>query len=257
MGHYLHPREALVLILIQSENLLSLKIKMTLYKADFLELKGEPVKSTKKGKKVSKEVEPEVEPERPTEGGKQLPVKKPKTEKQLAALERARENRKRKREEQEALAAKEVEDAKKAIADKEAEIAQKKAEQKEKRRLKKEAKQKAEQENSAPSNDGVSEAVDNVEVSEAKPVKERKPKKAKVVSSDEPPAWFKKYIQGNALQANALSKEKQPEKKIIKESNAFAAEAWKDDLTRDRVNQEQDNHMARMYSSIFGSKLKL
>ncbi len=230
---------------------------MTLYKADFLELHGEAVKAAKpvkgKKKKVSVEVE-NVEPEHPTTGGKQLPepVKKPKTEKQLAALERARENRKRKREEADAAELKAVEDAQKAVEAKEAELAKKKAEQKEKRRLKKEAKE------SAPSTDGVSEAVEAVVEESEKAVKVRKPKKAKVVteSIDEPPAWFKKYIEGHEIEKNLMSKEKKSEKVIKKESKQVASDAWADDMTRDRVYQERDNHMSRMYSSIFGNKLK-
>lgn len=237
---------------------------MTLYKADFLELHGEAVKtttkkSTKKAKKEIENVEPveSVEEEtRPVTGGKQLPepVKKPKTEKQLAALERARENRKRKREEAELAEKSEqeaVEQAKKAVAEKEAEIEKKKAEQREKRRLKKERVQEP-----TPSADGISEAVD--EAVEVKEVKVRKPKKAKVVTEkiDEPPAWFKKYIEGHEMEKNSLSKEKRPVNEIKKESKQVASQAWADDLTRDRVNQERDNHMSRMYSSIFGSKLR-
>ena len=230
---------------------------MTLYKADFLALHGEAVKSTKpkKGKKEDS-VETVEEEERPTTGGKQLPVKPPKTEKQLAALERARENRKRKRMEAEEAELKTVEDAKKAVEAKEQEIAQKKAEQKEKRRLKKEAREKQE---ATPSTDGISEAVEEM-VSEKpkKDVKIRQPKKAKVVneSIDDPPAWFKKYIEGHEIEKNMLSKEKRPVQVIKKESKQVASDAWADDMTRDRVNQERDNHMSRMYASIFGSKLR-
>lgn len=238
---------------------------MTLYKADFLELHGEAVKAVKptKGKKKKESVEVEnVEPERATTGGKQIPepVKKPKTEKQLAALERARENRKRKREEKEAAELNAVEEAKKAVEAKEAELARKKAEQKEKRRLKKESKTKE----PTPSTDGISEAIDSMagvcgnEEPCEKEVKVRKPKKAKVVQEaiDEPPAWFKKYIEGHEMEKNSLSKEKKPVQVIKKESKQVASDAWADDMTRDRVNQERDNHMSRMYSSIFGSKLK-
>ena len=231
---------------------------MTLYKADFLELHGEAVKSTakksttKKTKKDIENVDVNVE-ERPVTGGKQLPdpVKKPKTEKQLAALERARENRKRKREDAEKAELEAVEVAKKAVLEKEAELLQKKLEQKEKRRLKKEAKQEAPTPSSV---DEISEVVDGVVEKE---VKVRKPKKAKVVnpSIEEPPVWFKKYIEGHEIEKNTLSKDKKSVTDIKKESKQVASQAWANDMTRDRVNQERDNHMSRMYSSIFGSKL--
>ena len=223
---------------------------MTLYKADFLEAVGVPVtKEIKKGKKraIEPDTPPET-PERPTESGKQLPVKKPKTEKQLAALERARENRQRKKE-AEKLAKeahqKALEDAQKAVSEKEAEIEKKKLERKQKRAAKKVEKV---------------ESVESVELDRVieEVVKEEKPKKAKkakVVDDNEPPAWFKKYIEGQHIEKNELSKEKKPVAVIKKESKEVASNAWKDDLTRDRVNQERDNHMARMYSSIFGSKL--
>jgi hypothetical protein len=223
---------------------------MTLYKADFLEAVGVPVIKKSKGKKRAVE---EVLEERPSEGGKQLPVKKPKTEKQLAALERARENRQKKKEEallQKEAEEKAVEDAKKAVQEKEAEIEKKKLERKQKRAAKKAGNSK---EGSVTSTelDKVIEEVTKVE-------KVDKPKVAKVkkVKDDsEPPSWFKKYIEGQHIEKNELSKEKKPAAIVKKESKEVAQNAWKDDFTRDRVNQERDNHMARMYSSIFGSKL--
>lgn len=236
---------------------------MTVYKADFLDLMNNQSKKQGKAKKISETENEEPEVERATQGGKQLPpppVKKPKTEKQLAALERARENRKRKREETEAAESKAVEDAKAAVAAKEAELVRKKEEQKEKRRLKKEA--KAKESSTAPppppsTNDEISEAVNREVENLEKEVKVRKPKKAKVVneSVDEPPVWFKKYIEGLAIEKNSLSKDKRSVQEVKKESKQVATQAWGDDMTRDKVNQEKDNHMSRMYSSIFGSKL--
>lgn len=218
---------------------------MTLYKADFLEAVGVPVPKNGKGKKRAIEPEtPPVTPERPTESGKQLPVKKPKTEKQLAALERARENRQRKKEAEKAAKEAElkaVEDAKKAVADKEAEIEKKKLERKEKRAAKK-----------VKVEESVSDELDKV-IEEV--VKPKKVRKKKVVDENEPPAWFKKFIEGQHIEKNELSKEKKPPAVIKKESKQAANSAWQDDMTRDRVNQERDNHMARMYSSIFGSRL--
>lgn len=226
---------------------------MTLYKADFLEAVGVPVIKKSKGKKRAVE-EVEAEPERPTEGGKQLPVKKPKTEKQLAALERARENRLKKKEEallQKQAEEKAVEDAKKAVLEKEAEIEKKKLERKEKRAAKKAAGSSKEGSVTSAELDKVIEEV----AKEENVPKPKKIKKVKPVSDSEPPTWFKKYIEGQHIEKNELAKEKKPVGVVKKESKEVANNAWKDDFTRDRVNQERDNHMARMYSSIFGSKL--
>jgi len=225
---------------------------MTLYKADFLVAVGVPViKEKSKGKKRAVE---EVLEERPTEGGKQLPVKKPKTEKQLAALERAKDARIKKKEEaklaQEAEL-KAVEEAQKAIVAKEAEIEKKKLERKEKRAAKKAGSSKEGSVTSVELDKVIKEVEKVEEVEKPKKVK----KVVKSVDSSEPPEWFKKYIRGQQVEQNNLSKEKKSAIVLKKESNEVAANAWKDDLTRDRVNQERDNHMSRMYSSIFGSKL--
>jgi hypothetical protein len=49
-----------------------------------------------------------------------------------------------------------------------------------------------------------------------------------------------------------MKKEKTPIKKAKIEAKETAAKSWNDGFVRDRVTNEVDNHMNRMYSMIFG-----
>lgn len=211
---------------------------MTLYAANLMDL-AKPVEKKKK---------------EPKEKVKSEPVEKPveeKNEKRAAALLKAQETRKRKREEkelakkaeQEAITAKEQE-----IKAKEEEIARKKEEAKEKRRLKREEKQKA-QEATPPASE---ESVSVAESSEPKPKKVRKQK----VPRDEtqPPAWFQKYVEGVKHEEAKQAQVKVSKKQVEQEARTAAAEQWSDGLTRDRVQNEVDGHMSRMYGMIFHNR---
>lgn len=72
---------------------------------------------------------------------------------------------------------------------------------------------------------------------------------------EEPPAWFKKYVGSVKKEENALG-EKKPGKVVNEEIVQVAEKTWNDGVTRDRVKQEVDNHMNRMYSQIFGNRRK-
>jgi|DEB19_MinimDraft_2_1074335.scaffolds.fasta_scaffold01197_4 colicin import membrane protein len=225
---------------------------MTLYKADFLDLVSAPVKKAGKGKKVAA-IEALPVPVETVEVEK---VKKPRTEKQLAALEKMKESRKTKKAEAEAAKIAEQEaivQKQQEVADKEAEIAEKKAAQAEKRRLKRAAGKMDEVQEATPSNTSaeVDEVIEAV-MAEPKPKKQRVKKEK---SATEPPAWFLKYIEGVNKEQNILNKEKKPAKQLKFESQEVASKSWNDDLTRDRVQQEVDGHMGRMYGMMFGRKL--
>jgi hypothetical protein len=43
-------------------------------------------------------------------------------------------------------------------------------------------------------------------------------------------------------------------KQVKQAAKDVAQESWNNGLTRDRVNNEVDNHMNRMYSQIFASR---
>ncbi len=178
---------------------------MTLYEFDIADL-AKPVETKKrKSKKEAPNIEypiaigthnanrTGIQPESMVESGK--PVKKPRTEKQIAALEKAKETRRLKKEE--------IENAKKAIQDeianKEAELqakqealALKKEAQKEKRKLAREAKNSA-------SETSLDREV-NVEV--AKVVS--KPKNKSIA-----PPWFTEHLAAKEAKKKARSSQLQ------------------------------------------------
>jgi len=73
---------------------------------------------------------------------------------------------------------------------------------------------------------------------------------------EEPPPWFKKYIGSVKKEENAVG-DKKPKKAMAEEIETVAEKTWNDGVTRDRVKQEVDNHMSRMYSQIFGNRRKV
>lgn len=229
---------------------------MTLYSAN-LENLATPVNSTaptakpvkgRKKKTVEINETPATAPPTPESSPAATPTpkeKKPLTEKQKAAVAKMQETRKRKREEKEKEQAEAQEKA--AIAEKEKEIVEKqkelkKAEQAEKRKKKRLEKKEAKV-------DTISEAVDEAVTNLAA-------KEIKVAKSDEPPKWFKKYIEGVAVEQNSLKKDKKPKTEIKREASEAASRSWQDGHTRDRVQTEVDAHMDRMYEMMFSRKLK-
>lgn len=214
---------------------------MTLYAADVMDL-AKPVETKKsRGKKKAELPTPPVsEPEEVKTETKQEKPKRELTEKQKAAFEKARETRKRKREEALATKQAEEEEIKKKqdeIAAKEAEIAAKKEAAKEKRRLAREAKKNA----------TVDEQIDQ-EVAKVT----KKPRISKSTNTDHtPPAWFQKYVEGVKKEQARHEKEKKPVKQIQQEASQVAQTKWDDGFVRDRLRNEVDGHMNRMYSMIF------
>lgn len=220
---------------------------MTLYSADVLDL-AKPVPKKGKGKKES-QPEPESEP-------KQIepaPVKEKKTpsEKQLAALAKAQESRKRKREEAEAakVAAENAEKARIAAEEeKKKALEAKKEAAREKRRAKKQLPSPAE---------SMDEEIDRAVEAIAPPKKKTKTVPKATVDESGPPAWFKQYVAGVKKEEAKISHEKKPKKQIQQESEDIAQKNWSDSFTRDRVRNEVDGHMSRMYQMMFaGRRLK-
>lgn len=215
---------------------------MTLYSASLMDI-AKPVEKKGKKEKVAKEKVSEETVEKP-----EL------SEKRKAALEKAQETRKRKREEaaalkiaeNEAIAAKEAE-----IKAKEEEIARKKEEAKEKRRLKKA--QKVEKQEQTPPSSETSEVSEELKESIEPPVK--KQKKVKVPRDDSiPPTWFQKYVEGVKQEEARQSQAKVSKKQVEIEAKSAATKQWQDGLTRDRIQNEVDGHMSRMYGMIFHNR---
>ena len=215
---------------------------MPLYAAD-IESLAKPVKKTQ-GKKrkaeeasVLQEETPEVTPE------PEVKAKKPPTEKQLAARAKFAENRKKKLEEQAAeklRLEKEIADKQKEIEEKEAAINVKKQARAEKRKMKKDEKE-------------IDVAVEKA----VEEVTEPKPKKVKrTLKRDEsvPPVWFEKFVESAKMEESKIAADKKPAKIVKEEAKAAAQAQWSDGYTRDRVNQQVDNHMSKLYGMIFARK---
>jgi hypothetical protein len=88
-------------------------------------------------------------------------------------------------------------------------------------------------------------AVEEVTAEPAKPVKERKPRKK--YNPEDPPKWFQKYLEGVKREQD----QKKPVKQIQQEAEVEAKSKWENGMVRDRVRNEVDSHMNRMYSMIF------
>lgn len=111
------------------------------------------------------------------------------------------------------------------------------------------------------------EPVEDVKKKRSKPVKEEIPepielptseepplKKAK--TDDEPPAWFHKYVEGVKKEENTLKVKKSSKKVVKKDAKETASKKWSEPHTRGRVEHEVNNHMSRMYSTMFGRQLR-
>lgn len=206
---------------------------MTLYSADVLDI-AKPVPKKGKGKKnVEKTVE--IQTSEP-EVIETVPPKKQPTEKQLAALAKAQESRKRKREE--------AEKAKQDLIDAEKQKEDKKMETKEKRKAKKIQKLST----PPPSLDEeIDRAVEELTVKSSSTSTLKR-------DDNEPPSWFKQYVSGVKKEEAKISREKKPKKQIQQEAVEVAQKNWSDSFTRDRVRNEVDGHMSRMYQMMFAGR---
>jgi hypothetical protein len=132
----------------------------------------------------------------------------------------------------------------------------KKEAQKEKRRLARQAKKQLE---TPPESVTENETVPPME--KTKLVRKRKePTMDEQVDSavekltqtdEEPPAWFKKYVAGVKNEERMHQEPKKPKKEVAREANEVAQQQWGNGLVRDRVRNEVDKHMGRMYQMIF------
>lgn len=217
---------------------------MVLYAADLDDIA--PTKKVSRKRKELAETEPE-----PVESKPEKP-KKVLTEKQKEALKKGQETRRLKKEqaekekqEQEALQQKLLAAAPKRKKKVSAEIAPAKEEPKpvetptEPTEPKPKKKRAPRKENVSPSENVSTESVEQ-------PLKKRK-------KSQDPPEWFTKYVESVQKEKAAAEGEvsKKQENIIKTEALKVAKKSWESGYTRDRVQNEVDNHMNRMYKMIF------
>jgi len=94
----------------------------------------------------------------------------------------------------------------------------------------------------------LTEALETPAVETAEPVKAKKlraPRQKKDPTI--PPQWFAKYVEGVKAEQATLKPEKVGKKKIKAEAKETASKSWNNGLTRNRVQNEVDSHMSRMY----------
>lgn len=141
----------------------------------------------------------------------------------------------------------------KQLQSKEAEVLAKKEAAKEKRRLarlKRKADTALDKEIDTAVKEVASERVQStsdVSVPQAPPAKVKRQRKVR--NPEEPPTWFSRYIEG--VKREQSIGEKKPVKQIQQEAQQEAKTKWENGIVRDRVQNEMDSHMNRMYGMIF------
>lgn len=191
-------------------------------------------------------------------------VKKPRTEKQIAAFEKAKATRAKKAQEKKDLEEQEM--VNKQVELEQAQIKLQELEEKkriasEKRKATREAKRQLEQmeQEQEQDQDQVEESpkkkkkkqkVDEEAKSETTLVGSTTPKEDDTV----PPIWFKKYIEGMAQTQNQLEGTKKAQKVIREEAKAVADEKWAQPNVRQQVVKQVENHVDRLYAQIFGGR---
>jgi multidrug efflux pump subunit AcrA (membrane-fusion protein) len=218
---------------------------MVLYAAK-LKANAKPV--SKKTDLKKKEVEPEPEPV---------------VDKKALAKQKRQEAARLKKEQADSELKRQEDEAKAALAAKEAELkaaedalAAKKEAQKEKRRASRQAKKQLE---TPPE----SVTTEPPMIEKSKPKRKRKSPEPTMdeqvdqavaqleVKEEEPPAWFRKYVAGVKNEERMHQEPKKPKKEVAREANQVAEQQWGNGLVRDRVRNEVDKHMGRMYQMIF------
>jgi hypothetical protein len=228
----------------------------TLYSAELSDI-AKPVKDRKV--KVDHEVEEPIVPVAVAPDTPAPKAKKERSEKQLAAFEKAKETRRLKKEtaaKEEAvrlavLQAEQAEVETKLLA-----LQEKKRLTKEKRRLTREAKKTGNDTSVADSTE-TPEPVDPVRVEKEdspEPVPKRQRRARTVKDPSEPPEWFKTFHRNVVSEKEQQVASAKPKQQIRIESDADAQVRWREPLTRTRVTSEVDGHVGRMYDMIFNNR---
>lgn len=100
----------------------------------------------------------------------------------------------------------------------------------------------------------VDQEVAKLNTPEPSPEPEINEKKKRSRNEDDPPAWFRKYVAGVKNEESMLRSPKKPKREVAKEADQVAAQQWGNGLVRDRVRNEVDQHMSRMYQMIFNRR---
>lgn len=180
---------------------------------------------------------------------KTVKEKKPRSEKQIAAFEKAREARKKTLDDKKSfekpseptsppktISEPEVSDEVKVENNEETVeeniiVSEEPAKPKEKRQTKK---------RSAPKQEEIVEKAEKIETNNYSKETE-----------EEAPAWFKSYVVGVKEEQAKAGNDKRPKKQVRIEAKEVAQQQWQQPQTRERVQNTVNNHMQKMYSMIF------
>lgn len=75
-----------------------------------------------------------------------------------------------------------------------------------------------------------------------------------VQTEEEAPTWFKSYVIGVKEEQAKASNDKRPKKQVRLEAKEVAQQQWQQPQTRERVQNTVNNHMQKMYSMIFPNR---
>lgn len=79
-------------------------------------------------------------------------------------------------------------------------------------------------------------------------------KRVRRTDPDVPPKWFQDYVHSVKSEKAVIANESVPKRQLKRESTEQATNMWREPATRDRVNAEANDQMARMYSTIFAGR---
>lgn len=76
----------------------------------------------------------------------------------------------------------------------------------------------------------------------------------KVEDNDEPPKWFMNYVAGMKNVQNEVAETKKTKRVLKTESQDYAKQQWKKPDVRQRVTDNVDSHLSKMYRQIFSNR---
>lgn len=181
--------------------------------------------------------------------------KKPRSEKQIAAFEKAREARKKTLEakksyEKPVEKVEQMEPASPPQTVSEPEIETQVLEdvKVEEEEIPKETKPKKERKTKKrPASEEISETITEKAI-------KIETKEETTQSEEEAPAWFKSYVIGVKEEQAKAANDKRPKKQVRIEASAVAQKQWQQPQTRERVQNTVNNHMQKMYSMVFPNR---
>lgn len=218
---------------------------MVLYSADIMDM-AVPVKSVKRGKKTQESTpDPEEPVVKKSRKRKAIVVQLP-DQKEPEKIKKSRAKKVVEPVEKVEAVVEDVEKVEEPRAKKR--LSEKQMVAIEKRKLANSLKKKiAEQEKTNP--------VEEVKEEIASTPIEPKPKRIRVKKDPNvAPAWFEKFVENIQKEKNQFTETKVTAKQVKADAIEVAKKRWEDGLVRDRVNDEMNNHMGRMYKMIFSGR---